>query len=61
MTRTCSIPGCRREPRYPDLSRCDEHLVRWTPGASVERPAAVQPEWVRRALAHQLPGKALAA
>lgn len=32
QARLCHEPGCRREPRYPDLAFCDEHRVRWLPG-----------------------------
>jgi hypothetical protein len=54
---TCRYPDCRREA-LPDQSRCDAHRMRWTPGAPVEAPV-VSP-WVKRALAHKLPPKAVA-
>jgi hypothetical protein len=41
---TCIEPGCKRQPAYPDMNRCREHRVRWTPQPFV-------PEWRRRALA----------
>lgn len=37
----CTFPDCIRPPMSPEMSRCEAHRLRWTPG----QPAS--PEVVR--------------